>query len=87
MLADDGGDELFAAKERCLPLGTWTVSPAGLSALVQDNLGRLGRRGLIRDDFLRRALELHQHGHAAYDSELICVLTVREIWLTSPRFE
>ena len=70
-----------------LPFGVWTANHPGLMDLVQDNLTRLRRRCIVRDDFLTQALHLHQHGHAAYYGELIWVLTVLELWLTSRGME
>ncbi len=66
-----------------LPFGVWMAEHPGLQALAQDNLVALRRRGILRTAFIDKALKLHREGHAAYYGELIWLLVMLELWLTS----
>ena len=52
-----------------------------LRELAYDNLLKLKGRGLIRPEFIDKAIEMHQSQHAAYYGELVWILTVFELWM------
>ena len=70
-----------------LPFGVWMADHPGLREMAGDNLARLRRRGILRPEFIDRALHLHQQEHAAYYGELVWVMMMLELWLTSRGFE
>lgn len=66
-----------------LPFGVWMKSYNPLRELAYDNLLKLKSRGLIRPEFIDKAITMHQSEHAAYYGELVWILTVFELWLSS----
>lgn len=70
-----------------LPFGVWLAEHAGLRELAGDNLARLRRRRILRPEFIDRALALHQQEHAHYYGELVWVMTMLELWLSSRGME
>jgi asparagine synthase (glutamine-hydrolysing) len=64
-----------------LPFGVWMKTYAPLRELAYDNLLRLKKREFIRPEFIDKAIEMHQSGHAAYYGELVWILTVLELWM------
>lgn len=70
-----------------LPFGVWMADHAGLREMAHDNLARLRRRGILRADFIDQALRLHEQSHAGYYGELVWVMMMLELWLTSRGME
>ncbi len=70
-----------------LPFGVWMAEHPGLSEMAGDNLSRLRRRGILKPAFIDQALSLHQQEHAHYYGELVWVMMMLELWLTSRGFE
>ena len=64
-----------------LPFGVWMRTYQPLRELAYDNLLKLKSRGLIRPEFIDKAIEMHQSQHAAYYGELVWILTVFELWM------
>lgn len=70
-----------------LPFGVWLAEDAHLSQLAGDNLQRMRRRGLVREDFVDDLMRLHKETHAGYYGELIWVLVMLELWLSARGYE
>lgn len=70
-----------------LPFGVWMAEHPGLREMAGDNLSRLRRRHILKPDFIDHALTLHQREHAHYYGELVWVMMMLELWLTSRGFE
>ncbi len=66
-----------------LPFGVWLREHAPLRELGQENLVALKRRGIVRPDFIDRALELYRSDAASYYGELVWILMMLELWLES----
>jgi asparagine synthase (glutamine-hydrolysing) len=66
-----------------LPFGVWMRQHMPLAELAYDSISDLGRRGIFQAAFLEHAVAMHRQGHAAYFGELVWLLTVLELWLTS----
>lgn len=66
-----------------LPFGVWMRTHAPLRDLASASLERLRSTGLFRGEFLERALEQHRSGHAAYYGELVWILMMLDLWLTT----
>jgi asparagine synthase (glutamine-hydrolysing) len=64
-----------------LPFGVWMRTYQPLRELAYDNLLKLKDRGLIRPEFIDKAMKMHQSQHAAYYGELVWILTVFELWM------
>lgn len=64
-----------------LPFGVWMRSYAPLREMAYDNLQKLKSRGIVRPDFIDRAIAMHQSEHAAYYGELVWIFTVFELWM------
>ena len=66
-----------------LPFGVWMRTYNPLKEMAYDHLGALKQRGIIRADFIDRAIEMHQSEHAAYYGELVWILAVFEMWFSA----
>jgi asparagine synthase (glutamine-hydrolysing) len=65
-----------------LPFGVWMRTYAPLRELAYDNLLKLKSRGIVRPEFIDKAIAMHQSEHAAYYGELVWILTVFELWMS-----
>ena len=54
-----------------------------LQEIAYDNILRLKTRGIFNNAFLDNAITMHRDGHAAYFGELIWILCVLELWMSS----
>lgn len=70
-----------------LPFGVWMVEHPGLQELAMDNLARMKRRRYIREGFIDEIVDLHRNQHAGYYGEMIWILIMLELWLTSHGME
>jgi asparagine synthase (glutamine-hydrolysing) len=70
-----------------LPFGVWMRTNPGLQALSQDCLSQMRRRRLIRNDFMDELTRLHADVHAGYYGEMVWILMMLELWLTSHGFD
>ena len=70
-----------------LPFGVWMAEHPGLREMAGDNLARLRRRDILQAGFIDQVLTLHQQEHAHYYGELVWVMMMLELWLTSRGFE
>lgn len=66
-----------------LPFGIWAKNHNGLKELIYDNVENLKKRGFINPQFLDQALDMHSNSHADYYGELLWVLMMLELWLSS----
>lgn len=66
-----------------LPFGIWAKSHKGLKELIHDNVEKLKTRGFINPEFIDKALDMHDNSHADYYGELLWVLMMLELWLSS----
>ena len=64
-----------------LPFGVWMQTYQPLREMAYDNLLKLKSRGMVRPDFIDKAIEMHQSQHAAYYGELVWIFTVLELWM------
>ena len=64
-----------------LPFGLWLNEHAPLKALAEDALGSLGKRGIVRPDYLAYLRREHATVHASYFGVMIWVLVELELWL------
>jgi asparagine synthase (glutamine-hydrolysing) len=65
-----------------LPFGVWMRTYTPLRELAYDNLLKLKNRGIVRPEFIDKAIAMHQSEHAAYYGELVWILTVFELWMS-----
>jgi asparagine synthase (glutamine-hydrolysing) len=70
-----------------LPFGVWMAEHPGLQELAMDNLARMKRRRYVRDGFIDEIVDLHRSRHAGYYGEMIWILIMLELWLTSHGIE
>lgn len=70
-----------------LPFGVWMADHPGLREMAGDNLARLRQRNILQPTFIDQVLNLHQQEHAHYYGELVWVMMMLELWLTSRGFE
>jgi asparagine synthase (glutamine-hydrolysing) len=68
-----------------LPFGVWLTGHAPLKELAFESVRALGRRGIVRPDFVERLLGRHVHEHPAYYGELVFIFTMLEQWLAAQR--
>ena len=54
-----------------------------LSEIAYDNLTSLKEHHIVRSEFIERLIKLHRAEHAAYYGEMVWVLTVLQLWLSS----
>lgn len=66
-----------------LPFGLWLRDDENLKSIAYDSLSDLKKRGYLRPEFIDRAIDLHQKEHAVYYGELVWLLMVLEIWLST----
>jgi asparagine synthase (glutamine-hydrolysing) len=66
-----------------LPFGVWMREHKPLQDMAYDTLIQLKQRRYFNPDFIDRAIELHREGHASYYGELVWILMVLELWLSS----
>lgn len=64
-----------------LPFGIWLNEHVPLKALADDALDGLGRRGIVKPDYLALLRREHASGHASYYGVMIWVLVELELWL------
>jgi asparagine synthase (glutamine-hydrolysing) len=64
-----------------LPFGLWLKEDLALGALANDALERLGRRGIVRPDYLHQLLQQHATSYASYYGVMIWVLVQLELWM------
>lgn len=64
-----------------LPVGEWLVSYAPLAALAREHLHDLGKRGVIRSEFIADITERRLSAHSGYYGTLVWVLLMLEAWL------
>jgi asparagine synthase (glutamine-hydrolysing) len=68
-----------------LPFGLWLIGHAPLQELAFESVRALGRRGIVRPEFVERLLGRHVHEHPAYYGELVFIFTMLEQWLAAQR--
>ncbi len=66
-----------------LPFGVWMKEQPTLQAITTDSLKRLRERDIFKPEFIDTALSTYQSGHASYYGELIWIMVVLELWLSS----
>jgi asparagine synthase (glutamine-hydrolysing) len=66
-----------------LPFGIWMRSHRPLQEIAYDNILKLKSRDIFHDSYLDNAIAMHRDGHAAYFGELIWILCVLELWMSS----
>jgi len=66
-----------------LPFGVWMREHKPLQDIAYDNIAKLKNRQLFQDAFLDNAITMHRRGHASYYGELIWILCVLELWMSS----
>lgn len=66
-----------------LPFGIWLKEHAPLRDLSDDLLESLKGRYIVKDNFIDELRRLHRSTHAHYYGELIWVLVILEMWLSS----
>jgi asparagine synthase (glutamine-hydrolysing) len=66
-----------------LPFGVWMRSHRPLREIAYDNILKLKSREIFNNTFLDNAIAMHQEGHAAYFGELVWILCVLELWMSS----
>lgn len=69
-----------------LPFGVWMAEHPGLREMAADNLSKLRSRDILKPTFIDQAMSLHQQEHAHYYGELVWVMMMLELWLTSRGF-
>ena len=63
-----------------LPFGQWMRSHRPLQELVLDSLTKLGKRGFVRGDFVKRLIGTHLAEHPGYYGTMAWVLMMLELW-------
>ena len=66
-----------------LPFGIWLKDYRPLRELAYDNMISLSERNIVRRRYVDGLIDAHQSVHAHYYGEMIWVLAMLEIWLTS----
>lgn len=66
-----------------LPFGRWMRTTPKLVEITEGALSRLKSRGIVRSDFVDKALKMQSEEHSAYYGELIWILSVLELWMES----
>ncbi len=64
-----------------LPFGVWACKHEGLRALTADALNGLGRRRIVRADFINPLINRLLPSHPGYYGEMVWILVVLELWL------
>jgi asparagine synthase (glutamine-hydrolysing) len=70
-----------------LPFGEWLKKYPDLQAQIYGLISDLGKRSVLRKDFLERLIEEHRVGHAAYYGSMVWVFAMLEAWLQAHRAE
>ena len=68
-----------------LPFGLWMRNDRGLQTMVADAFASIGRRGIFANNFLDEVLRLFRDEAAGYYGELVWIITMLELWLSSRR--
>ncbi len=78
-------DEIITKKKQGfgLPFGVWLTQSAALMSLARDSLETLSERRIIRQEFIRRLIDIHLPQHPGYYGEMIWILMMLEQWLQS----
>jgi asparagine synthase (glutamine-hydrolysing) len=66
-----------------LPVGHWLIAHKPLFDMAHDSLERLRPRGIVRDDFVRRLLDVKLREHPGYYGVMVWVLMMLGLWLDS----
>jgi asparagine synthase (glutamine-hydrolysing) len=66
-----------------VPVGIWINGDPTLRERVHGRLASLGRRGIVRQDFIDELLRLQQTEHAVYYGALMWTLFMLEEWLVA----
>jgi len=76
-------DEIIAKKKHGfgMPFGNWLLRHENLNALADDALRSLARRGVIREQFVRKLRDELRSGHAGYFGTMVWVMMIFELWL------
>jgi len=64
-----------------MPFGNWLLRHENLNALADDALRSLARRGVIREQFVRKLRDELRSGHAGYFGTMVWVMMIFELWL------
>lgn len=70
-----------------LPFGVWMKQQPALQQLTEQCLSRLKQRGIVKAEFIDKAIQTYQSGHAGYYGELIWIMVVLDLWLDSRGFD
>jgi len=66
-----------------LPFGVWMKDYKPLHDLAHDSLDKLKSRHFFNPDFIDKALRMHESAHAGYYGELIWVMMMLELWIST----
>jgi asparagine synthase (glutamine-hydrolysing) len=66
-----------------LPFGVWLTRSPKLLSLACDSLSDLGRRSIVRREFVNELLDHRLSEHPAYYGEMVWILMMLEQWLTA----
>ncbi len=66
-----------------LPFGIWTSEHVGLQELAYASLESLNKRELFSKSFIDQTITMHQSVHAKFYGELVWILMMLELWLSS----
>jgi asparagine synthase (glutamine-hydrolysing) len=66
-----------------LPFGVWLREHPPLKALVHENLGAFGRRGILKSTYVGDLLRQHESTHATYYGVMIWIVMMLEQWLAA----
>jgi len=66
-----------------LPFGVWMKDYKPLHDLAHDSLENLKSRHYFNPDFINKALRMHESAHAGYYGELIWIMMMLELWLST----
>jgi asparagine synthase (glutamine-hydrolysing) len=64
-----------------LPFGLWMERDAALREVAMESLRAFKQRGVLRDGYVDRLLQLHGTGHADYYGVMIWIVMMLERWL------
>jgi asparagine synthase (glutamine-hydrolysing) len=70
-----------------LPFGEWLKKYPDLQGQIYALIADLGKRSVLRRDFLDRLIEEHRVGHAAYYGSMVWVFAMLEAWLQAHRVD
>jgi len=66
-----------------LPFGVWMKDYKPLHDLAHDSLNKLKSRHFFNPDFIDKALRMHESAHAGYYGELIWIMMMLELWIST----